>query len=73
VEKEIEGRDDKNKKFVDEIQSAMGNLNSAIQNSEETSGKKKETMIKTIQEKIPRLKTACTTFTDTILNERFLD
>lgn len=53
---EIESKEEKNKKFVDEVYTIMNNLNQAIVQANDSADKKKESMKTKIANKIPKLK-----------------
>lgn len=64
---EIESKEEKNKKFVDEVYTIMNNLNNAIGHANDSADKKKESMKNKISNKIPKLKKKCEEFNDLIL------
>jgi len=70
---ELESKEDKNKKFIDEIYTIMTNLNNAIMMATDGADKRKEAMRNKIANKIPKLKARVDKFMENILNEKFLD
>ena len=56
---EIESKEEKNKKFVDEIVMIISNLNQAIVQAHDSADKRKDQMKTKIANKIPKLKETC--------------
>ena len=56
VQFEIESKEDKNKKFVDEVTIIISNLSTALMTAKDSADKRKEQMKLKISNKIPKLK-----------------
>lgn len=70
---EIEGKEEKKKRFVDEVYTTINQLNQAMVQANESSDKKKDSMKSKIQAKIPKLKSNVDKFMETIMKDRYLD
>ncbi len=56
VQFEIESKEEKNRKFIDEIYAIMATLNNTIVKAHDTADKRKDQMKAKILSKIPKLK-----------------
>ncbi len=70
---EIESREEKNKRFLDEVQGIITKLNQAIVKAHDSSDRRKDLMKTKIARKIPKLKEATEIFLAKVLHERLLD
>lgn len=73
IEFEIESKEEKNKKFIDEVYTIMNNLNQAIVMANDSSDKRKDAMKTKITNKIPKLKQKVEEFNAVILQDKFTD
>jgi hypothetical protein len=73
VQFEIESREEKNKRFLDEVQGIITKLNQAIVKAHDSSDRRKDLMKTKIARKIPKLKEATEIFLAKVLHERLLD
>lgn len=70
---EIESKEEKNKKFVDEVSIIISNLGSELMTQKDSADKRKEDMKGTISSMIPILKSKVDAFNNEILHEKYLD
>jgi len=64
---EIEGKEEKNKKFVDEVYQIMATLGHTMMQANDSKDQKKEAMKIKIMSKLPKLKKNVDNFLQTIL------
>lgn len=69
---EIESKEEKNKRFIDEVYSIITKLNQSIVKAHDTADKRKDLMKTKIAQKIPKLKESVTEFTTLVLADRLL-
>ena len=69
---EIESKEDKNRRFLDEIQTVITRLNQAIVKAHDSADKRKDLMKAKIGQKIPKLKEATSAFLEKVVDEKFL-
>ena len=70
---EIESKEDKNRKFVDEVYQIITSLNHTIVKANEQADQRKDQMKQKITMKIPKLKAQVEDFANEVMNDDLLD
>ncbi len=70
---DIESKEEKNRKFVDEVYTIQIGLNTAIAKAKDSADSRKDQMKQKIQKKIPKLIDQVTNFSTEVFKEELLD